>query len=719
MTTATSHQLWRTWRARRDEAAFRLLIAGQAGHAAAFARRLGASAHEAEDAVQDALVRLALETTDDPVTVGVRAWLCRRVALGFRMRVRSNMRRRAREAIAARLSLSRLRRPDPDAPEEVERALAALPTGERQAVVLRHVHDMEYAQVAFVLGITAGAARVRVHRGLARMRDRLGLRAASRVALLVVPVLAAESMLSSAAHAAALGSGSAVVGAGAVGASSSGTAVGTGVLGAVATKKGVVVGVVAAAAGTVALALPTGQAPHAPAPPEVPPRVVAADPIPVPATAARPPPAPAAAAVVPAGLRLLRAHVEGERSAAQELRTRSDWMAFLRGREPVQEVVVPSTTGITELPRLRRGVKRRRLVLGSGTFQLPSSLHAEDLSLVEIRGQGRGRTVLQAGARVLAYVPGALGALLLSDLTFEGDLLTNRGEAVICCEGVEFRGFTTTAGHASVVGNSGVCLAVFERCTFVSGWRRSPGGCALSIRGETLARFDQCTFYDLEAALSVNWLKTTARTHVHLEACDFRHSRLVRLSRPSPRRRSEPTIEMRSGRATLGSTTLAVEARRALFERGEPGVATGVTIEGADRGPTIDEWRAFLDKLERNEGERVVGLEWITWHGSSEEFVFVHRLSAKEEPRVALHRLSAPRGALDFQQHAIRVPGRWVYRAAPRVDLAALLAAHAHELDGQARPGILAVHRYTNLEPSLVIADRQQRHLSEAFVRGR
>jgi RNA polymerase sigma-70 factor, ECF subfamily len=48
-------------------------------------------------------------------------------------------------------------------------ALAALPTGERQAVELRVLEDLGYGEIAVKLGCTEGAARTRVHRGLARM----------------------------------------------------------------------------------------------------------------------------------------------------------------------------------------------------------------------------------------------------------------------------------------------------------------------------------------------------------------------------------------------------------------------------------------------------------------------------------------------------------------------------------------------------------------------
>jgi RNA polymerase sigma factor (sigma-70 family) len=52
-------------------------------------------------------------------------------------------------------------------------ALAELPEGQREAIRLRVEDDLEYDRVAASLGTTPQAARVRVHRGLAALRNRL------------------------------------------------------------------------------------------------------------------------------------------------------------------------------------------------------------------------------------------------------------------------------------------------------------------------------------------------------------------------------------------------------------------------------------------------------------------------------------------------------------------------------------------------------------------
>jgi RNA polymerase sigma factor (sigma-70 family) len=54
----------------------------------------------------------------------------------------------------------------------LDEALAELPNGERAAVELRVLHDLDYDRVAAALSTSTPAARVRVSRGLATLRQR-------------------------------------------------------------------------------------------------------------------------------------------------------------------------------------------------------------------------------------------------------------------------------------------------------------------------------------------------------------------------------------------------------------------------------------------------------------------------------------------------------------------------------------------------------------------
>jgi RNA polymerase sigma-70 factor (sigma-E family) len=53
-------------------------------------------------------------------------------------------------------------------------ALQQLPARQRTAIVLRYYLDLPEAEVARLLGVPVGTVKSLVHRGLARLRDRLG-----------------------------------------------------------------------------------------------------------------------------------------------------------------------------------------------------------------------------------------------------------------------------------------------------------------------------------------------------------------------------------------------------------------------------------------------------------------------------------------------------------------------------------------------------------------
>jgi len=137
-------------------------------------------AADAEDVVQE-VAASALRARDPEMP---RAYLAGAVLLRARQMRRGETRRRAREmAIVAPRSQEL---PDRAAlvRDEVERALGSLDPEERRAVVLRHLHDLDYGEIGAALGISAAAARQRVHRALARLRERFGTDGEAALALL-------------------------------------------------------------------------------------------------------------------------------------------------------------------------------------------------------------------------------------------------------------------------------------------------------------------------------------------------------------------------------------------------------------------------------------------------------------------------------------------------------------------------------------------------------
>jgi DNA-directed RNA polymerase specialized sigma24 family protein len=116
----------------------------------------------AEEIVQDAFVALypRFETVDDP-----DGYLYRSVVNGCRARFR---RQQLRERLRPLRSVPYVAPPDFD---ETWGALAKITPRRRAAVVLRFYADLPLAEIAEVLGCTAGTVKSLIHRGLAQLKD--------------------------------------------------------------------------------------------------------------------------------------------------------------------------------------------------------------------------------------------------------------------------------------------------------------------------------------------------------------------------------------------------------------------------------------------------------------------------------------------------------------------------------------------------------------------
>ena len=128
--------------------------------------------HEAEDLAQDAFVRV-YERWDRVQGMDRPDGYLYRAALNLR---RSRLRRLA---MAARKLLASWpsEAPDPAGAagerDVVRRALAPLPDGQREAIVLVEWLGMTDGEAAEVLGVSAGAVRVRISRARSRLREQL------------------------------------------------------------------------------------------------------------------------------------------------------------------------------------------------------------------------------------------------------------------------------------------------------------------------------------------------------------------------------------------------------------------------------------------------------------------------------------------------------------------------------------------------------------------
>jgi RNA polymerase sigma-70 factor (ECF subfamily) len=151
-----------------DQACFERLIEPQIAVGFRLAAAMLSDAGQAEDAVQEATLRAWRSIGQLRAGTQVRSWYLTIVA----NRCRSV--RRARWWSVIRVPETRPGLPSPaddaDQREDLSRALARLSPDERAAVFLHFYEDMNSREVGDALGITATAARSRIHRALRRLR---------------------------------------------------------------------------------------------------------------------------------------------------------------------------------------------------------------------------------------------------------------------------------------------------------------------------------------------------------------------------------------------------------------------------------------------------------------------------------------------------------------------------------------------------------------------
>jgi len=134
-----------------------------------FAWGLCGDRSRAEDLVSETFVRLL---THAP-RIRTRTALAYLLAIARNTYLTSERRRRHEVALVEDVPAPMV---DPGRPMDDQarlrvtvEALRGLPEGERAALLLRVDHELAYEEIAAALGITVGAAKVRVHRARARL----------------------------------------------------------------------------------------------------------------------------------------------------------------------------------------------------------------------------------------------------------------------------------------------------------------------------------------------------------------------------------------------------------------------------------------------------------------------------------------------------------------------------------------------------------------------
>ncbi len=160
---------------RGDERAFEQLVAEHRNRLYTLAVRELSSVADAEDAVQETIVRAWRGLPRFRAESSFSTWI-------YRICLNTVSDQRTRAARRPTTPLEDIREPsDPrDAVAESElssalqRALAGLEDGYREAVILYDVLGRSYAEIAEVLGVPEGTVKSRIFRGRAELARRLG-----------------------------------------------------------------------------------------------------------------------------------------------------------------------------------------------------------------------------------------------------------------------------------------------------------------------------------------------------------------------------------------------------------------------------------------------------------------------------------------------------------------------------------------------------------------
>lgn len=162
-----------------DRDAYRTLLLAVTPYIRAMASRALRERADAEDAVQDVLITMhGIRHTYDPARP-FRPWLAGITRHRLLDRLRAKGRRAVwevawepvHETFAADAANTEDRAWDGSA---LRAAMLSLPAGQRRAIELTKLREMSLREASAASGMTEGALKVAVHRGLARLRKLMG-----------------------------------------------------------------------------------------------------------------------------------------------------------------------------------------------------------------------------------------------------------------------------------------------------------------------------------------------------------------------------------------------------------------------------------------------------------------------------------------------------------------------------------------------------------------
>lgn len=158
-----------------DRGALSALLERHADRIHAVCRRVVADPDDALDATQEAMIAIARGIVRFDGRAAFTTWMYR-VATNAAF---DELRRRRRRPMPVEVPIDAGADDRPfdeaiGARLDVDAALTRLPDEFRVAVVLRDLCDLDYAEIAEVLGVATGTVKSRIARGRAALRDLLG-----------------------------------------------------------------------------------------------------------------------------------------------------------------------------------------------------------------------------------------------------------------------------------------------------------------------------------------------------------------------------------------------------------------------------------------------------------------------------------------------------------------------------------------------------------------
>lgn len=157
-----------------DKEAFASLIERHKNVVYSLARHMVRNESEAEDIAQEAFVKAYLSLEGFRRECSFRNWLCR---ITTRLCIDHLRSRKTERAWLLNEEMPEPSQPGPDETlanrEELQSALSKIPAHLRAAVVLRHLEDLSYQEIAEILRLPIGTVKTHIRRGRAALKREL------------------------------------------------------------------------------------------------------------------------------------------------------------------------------------------------------------------------------------------------------------------------------------------------------------------------------------------------------------------------------------------------------------------------------------------------------------------------------------------------------------------------------------------------------------------